>query len=194
MPVTPLGLEKVLHGHLPAADERTGIVVIRIDPTRRAAARQARRRRHAPRSRSSTCRRSTIDGLPDGPPAAGRRDRAAAADARARARRRHQPRPDPPRAGRPTRPPRPPRTRDRRGAARVAAVGHRGLPRRPREPHAPGRDGRARRPGRRPGRARARPRSSTASTAGAFVPGRCSPACSAWSACCPSTARSRSGR
>jgi glutamine---fructose-6-phosphate transaminase (isomerizing) len=32
-PVTPLGLEKVLHGHLPAADERTGIVVLRIDPT-----------------------------------------------------------------------------------------------------------------------------------------------------------------
>jgi len=32
-PVTSLGLEKVLHGHLPAADERTGIVVLRIDPT-----------------------------------------------------------------------------------------------------------------------------------------------------------------
>jgi fructoselysine-6-P-deglycase FrlB-like protein len=31
-PVTPLGLEKVLHGHLPAADASTGIVVIRIDP------------------------------------------------------------------------------------------------------------------------------------------------------------------
>ena len=33
VPVTPLGIEKVLHGHLPAADERTGIVVIRIDPS-----------------------------------------------------------------------------------------------------------------------------------------------------------------
>jgi glutamine---fructose-6-phosphate transaminase (isomerizing) len=32
-PVTPLGLEKVLHGHLPAADGRTGIVILRIDPT-----------------------------------------------------------------------------------------------------------------------------------------------------------------
>jgi len=32
VPVTPLGIEKVLHGHLPAADARTGIVVIRIDP------------------------------------------------------------------------------------------------------------------------------------------------------------------
>ena len=31
-PVTPLGLEKVLHGHLPAADHRTGIVVIRAHP------------------------------------------------------------------------------------------------------------------------------------------------------------------
>jgi glucosamine 6-phosphate synthetase-like amidotransferase/phosphosugar isomerase protein len=33
VPVTPLGIEKVLHGHLPAADARTGIVVIRVDPT-----------------------------------------------------------------------------------------------------------------------------------------------------------------
>ena len=32
VPVTPLGIEKVLHGHLPAADARTGIVGIRIDP------------------------------------------------------------------------------------------------------------------------------------------------------------------
>src|SRR4051812_9753033 len=32
-PVTPLGLEKVLHGHLPAADARTGVVVIRVDPS-----------------------------------------------------------------------------------------------------------------------------------------------------------------
>ena len=33
VPTTPLGIEKVLHGHLPAADDRTGIVVLRIDPT-----------------------------------------------------------------------------------------------------------------------------------------------------------------
>jgi glucosamine--fructose-6-phosphate aminotransferase (isomerizing) len=33
VPVTPLGIEKVLHGHLPAADSRTGIVVLRIDPS-----------------------------------------------------------------------------------------------------------------------------------------------------------------
>lgn len=32
VPVTPLGIEKVLHGHLPAADERTGVVIIRLDP------------------------------------------------------------------------------------------------------------------------------------------------------------------
>jgi glutamine---fructose-6-phosphate transaminase (isomerizing) len=36
VPTTPLGIEKVLHGHLPAADERTGMVVLRLD--RRAAA------------------------------------------------------------------------------------------------------------------------------------------------------------
>jgi len=32
VPTTPLGMEKVLHGHLPAADEHTGIVVIRAHP------------------------------------------------------------------------------------------------------------------------------------------------------------------
>ncbi len=31
VPVTPLGLEKILHGHLPAADSRTGLVVLRLD-------------------------------------------------------------------------------------------------------------------------------------------------------------------
>jgi glutamine---fructose-6-phosphate transaminase (isomerizing) len=31
VPTTPLGLEKVLHGHLPAADSRTGVVLLRID-------------------------------------------------------------------------------------------------------------------------------------------------------------------
>jgi glucosamine--fructose-6-phosphate aminotransferase (isomerizing) len=32
VPVTPLGLEKLLHGHLPAADARTGMVLLRADP------------------------------------------------------------------------------------------------------------------------------------------------------------------
>ncbi len=33
LPCTPLGVEKVLHGHLPAADARTGVVLIRFDPS-----------------------------------------------------------------------------------------------------------------------------------------------------------------
>jgi glucosamine--fructose-6-phosphate aminotransferase (isomerizing) len=41
VPVTPLGLEKLLHGHLPAADARTGLVLLRLDP-RAAEARDAR--------------------------------------------------------------------------------------------------------------------------------------------------------
>ena len=32
VPVTPLGLEKLLHGHLPACDDRTGAVLLRLDP------------------------------------------------------------------------------------------------------------------------------------------------------------------
>ena len=32
VPTTPLGAEKVLHGHLPAADEHTGLVLLRYDP------------------------------------------------------------------------------------------------------------------------------------------------------------------
>jgi glucosamine--fructose-6-phosphate aminotransferase (isomerizing) len=32
VPVTPLGLEKVLHGHLAAADARTGLIMLRFDP------------------------------------------------------------------------------------------------------------------------------------------------------------------
>ncbi len=32
IPCTPLGVEKVLHGHLPAADVRTGLVLLRFDP------------------------------------------------------------------------------------------------------------------------------------------------------------------
>ena len=41
VPVTPLGTEKLLHGHLPAADAGTGLVLLRFDP-RAGAARDAR--------------------------------------------------------------------------------------------------------------------------------------------------------
>jgi glucosamine--fructose-6-phosphate aminotransferase (isomerizing) len=43
LPATPLGLEKILHGHLPATDARTGLVLLRAD--RRAAARRDARAR-----------------------------------------------------------------------------------------------------------------------------------------------------
>jgi glucosamine--fructose-6-phosphate aminotransferase (isomerizing) len=43
VPVTPLGTEKVLHGHLPAADAGTGLVLLRFD-ARHAPARDARTR------------------------------------------------------------------------------------------------------------------------------------------------------
>jgi len=33
VPATPLGTEKVLHGHLPAAVDDTGLIVFRLDPT-----------------------------------------------------------------------------------------------------------------------------------------------------------------
>ena len=35
VPTTPLGVEKVLHGHLPAADRNTGLVLLRFDPDHR---------------------------------------------------------------------------------------------------------------------------------------------------------------
>jgi fructoselysine-6-P-deglycase FrlB-like protein len=35
IPCTPLGTEKVLHGHLPAASSRTGLIVLRFDPLER---------------------------------------------------------------------------------------------------------------------------------------------------------------
>jgi len=35
VPATPLGTEKVLHGHLPAADRDTGLVLLRFDPDHR---------------------------------------------------------------------------------------------------------------------------------------------------------------
>ena len=67
VPVTPLGLEKVLHGHLPAADERTGIVVIRADPAGRA---ERDRRADDVRAAVAELRMPavTLDGLPEGHP------------------------------------------------------------------------------------------------------------------------------
>jgi len=67
VPVTPLGLEKVLHGHLPAADERTGIVVIRVDPTSRP---QRDKRADDVRAAAAELRMPTvtIDDLPEGHP------------------------------------------------------------------------------------------------------------------------------
>jgi len=66
-PVTPLGLEKVLHGHLPAADRTTGIVVIRIDPTS-----APQRDKRAADVRAAVAELDmpavTIDGLPAGHP------------------------------------------------------------------------------------------------------------------------------
>ncbi|MDA0165905.1 hypothetical protein OM076_36910 [Solirubrobacter ginsenosidimutans] len=67
MPVTPLGLEKVLHGHLPAADQRTGIVVIRIDPTS-APQRDKRARDVLAAVAELGMPTVTIDGLPEGHP------------------------------------------------------------------------------------------------------------------------------
>jgi fructoselysine-6-P-deglycase FrlB-like protein len=45
VPVTPLGLEKILHGHLPACDASTGLILLRVDP--RAAERRDARAREA---------------------------------------------------------------------------------------------------------------------------------------------------
>jgi glucosamine--fructose-6-phosphate aminotransferase (isomerizing) len=66
-PVTPLGLEKVLHGHLPAADERTGIVVIRVDPTS-APQRDKRADNVSAAANELNMPTVTIDGLPEGHP------------------------------------------------------------------------------------------------------------------------------
>lgn len=67
VPCTPLGLEKVLHGHLPAADAATGIVVIRVDPSA-----AAKRDQRAGDVRAAVAELGmpaiTIDALPDGHP------------------------------------------------------------------------------------------------------------------------------
>ena len=67
VPTTPLGLEKVLHGHLPAADSRTGIVVLRIDPAA-ADARDKRARDVLAAVAVLGMPAVTVDGLPDGHP------------------------------------------------------------------------------------------------------------------------------
>jgi glucosamine--fructose-6-phosphate aminotransferase (isomerizing) len=66
-PVTPIGIEKVLHGHLPAADATTGIVIIRIDP---ANATQRDKRANDVRAAVEELQMptATIDGLPQGHP------------------------------------------------------------------------------------------------------------------------------
>jgi fructoselysine-6-P-deglycase FrlB-like protein len=65
VPVTPIGIEKVLHGHLPAADRRTGIVIIRAHPG-------AERDKRAGDVRAAAAVLNlptvTIDGLPEGHP------------------------------------------------------------------------------------------------------------------------------
>jgi glucosamine--fructose-6-phosphate aminotransferase (isomerizing) len=67
VPVTPLGIEKVLHGHLPATDSRTGIVVLRIDPTS-APQRDKRARDVLAAVAELGMPAVTIDGLPEGHP------------------------------------------------------------------------------------------------------------------------------
>ncbi len=67
IPTTPLGIEKVLHGHLPAADERTGIIVIRVDP-HEGARRDARAAQVVAAADELHMPAITIDGLPQGHP------------------------------------------------------------------------------------------------------------------------------
>jgi fructoselysine-6-P-deglycase FrlB-like protein len=65
VPTTPLGVEKILHGHLPAADSGTGLVVLRIDPSS-ADRRDARARDVLAATAVLGMPSVTIDGLPDG--------------------------------------------------------------------------------------------------------------------------------
>ena len=67
VPCTPLGMEKVLHGHLPAADSTTGIVVIRIDPS---AAGKRDKRADDVRAAAAVLGMPTVtlDALPEGHP------------------------------------------------------------------------------------------------------------------------------
>ncbi len=70
VPTTPLGLEKALHGHLPAADGRTGVILLRLDP------RQAEQRDERAGNLEAAVAElgmpvARIDGLPTGDTAAG---------------------------------------------------------------------------------------------------------------------------
>jgi fructoselysine-6-P-deglycase FrlB-like protein len=69
-PTTPLGLEKVLHGHLPAADPRTGVILLRLDP-RQAAERDERARNFEAAAAEIGLPVARIDGLPTGDTTAG---------------------------------------------------------------------------------------------------------------------------
>jgi fructoselysine-6-P-deglycase FrlB-like protein len=67
VPTTPLGLEKVLHGHLPAADSSTGIIVLRVDPS--AAAHRDRRADDVRRAVAELGMPTvSVDALPEGHP------------------------------------------------------------------------------------------------------------------------------
>jgi glutamine---fructose-6-phosphate transaminase (isomerizing) len=70
VPTTPLGLEKVLHGHLPAADSRTGVVLLRVDP-RQAAQRDERAGNFEAAAAELGMPVARIDGLPTGDTVAG---------------------------------------------------------------------------------------------------------------------------
>jgi glucosamine--fructose-6-phosphate aminotransferase (isomerizing) len=63
VPTTPLGMEKVLHGHLPAADERTGLVLFRLEP-RQAERRDARAAQVRAAAAVLDMPTVTIEGLP----------------------------------------------------------------------------------------------------------------------------------
>jgi glutamine---fructose-6-phosphate transaminase (isomerizing) len=64
VPTTPLGLEKLLHGHLPAADARTGLILLRLDP-RAAGRRDARARDAAAAAAVLDMPTVLVDALPD---------------------------------------------------------------------------------------------------------------------------------
>lgn len=67
IPVTPLGIEKILHGHLPAADDRTGLVIFRLDPT--AAEQRDKRARDVLAATAELAMPAIlIDDLPEGHP------------------------------------------------------------------------------------------------------------------------------
>ena len=67
VPATPLGIEKVLHGTCPRPTRRTGIVVLRLDPT--AAEQRDKRARDVLAAAAELAMPAVpIDELPDGHP------------------------------------------------------------------------------------------------------------------------------